>query len=54
MCILESIGIDATHTALGIEDKVYLLSDKVIAQEFVREYDVLYKEICEIRGKAFE
>lgn len=23
MCILESIGIDATHTALGIEDKGY-------------------------------
>lgn len=34
--------------------KVYLLSDKVIAQEFVREYDVLYKETCKIRGKAFE
>ena len=36
MYILESIGIDATHTALGIEDKGYVDSTVINVMRRIR------------------
>lgn len=43
----------ADYAIISYEDVMEQLLGLRI-EEFVREYDVLYKEICEIRGKAFE